>query len=153
MPIYPFRSESGEYVDLFFPMGDAPHLGEWITLEGVAMQRVIEAPQLANSKGGMTTGPIVSEGAPNRKMVEHWEREARKFGLPMPARATAYDDVGRAVFRNSHELEDYCKRDGRFVMGNPREAFQDAASAPARHQAKVERVLRKTDEQLTPEVL
>lgn len=154
MPIYSFRTEDGRELEHFFPMGQAPHLGQWTTIEGVECQRVIEPPQLANDKGGMHTGPIVSEGAPSRRQVEGWEREARKFGLPKPARAPGYDEQGRAVFRSESELREYAKRDGRFVVANPSEIYQDAARAPARHEAKVKNTLAGIERELSyPEVV
>lgn len=154
MPIYVFRTEAGAELEEFYPVGQAPHLGEWTTIRGVACQRVIQSPQLANAKSGMADGPIVSESAPNRAMVEHWEGEARKYGIPMPARASGYDEKGRATFRNLSELQEYAKRDGRFVVGNPHEAFQDAARAPGRHDQAREKRLQAIDESLrAPEVI
>jgi len=163
MPLYQFKAEDGEELELYFSLGEAPHLGEWIeqhyirkdgTRTSKAFQRVIEVPQLANSKGGMVSGPIVSECAPNRNMVEGWEKQAKKYGLPMPARAPGYDEHGRATFRNVGELHEYAKKDGRFVVGNPGEACQDMRNAPGRAEAKREAGLKAIDAALrAPEVL
>ena len=153
MPTYQFENEQGEPLEEFFSMGEAPHLGEWTMIRGKPYKRVPALPQLANSVGGTQTGPIVSRGAPSLRMVEGWERQAKKYGLPMPARATGYDQNGTALFRNVGEMKEYGKRDGRYVVGNPTEACQEAARAPGRVDAKREATLKAVDDELRmPEV-
>ncbi len=132
MPVYEFEAEDGERREQFFPMADAPQIGSWVELEGKAFRRVIVAPQLADSKG-QTSYRLHSNACPNERMVNRWEREAVAKGLPMPARAPKYDEVGRAVFRSDKELRDYCKRDGRYDVGNPREVAQETVRRTHEH--------------------
>jgi hypothetical protein len=140
VPQYEFRAADGEERLEFYPVGDAPHLGEWVDLAGKQFQRIIEPPQLANDKGTQNFR-LHSNAAPNKAMVDNWERQARRaqakgIDIPLPARAPAYDEYGRAVFRSSEELSEYCKRDGRYAVGNPREVCQETRKATREHLSK-----------------
>jgi len=125
MPLYLFRSEDGTEREELYKAGEAPSLGEWTTLDGTRYQRVIEMPQLANSKG-TPNFRLHSNALPDIKAVQFQEAQARKYGLPMPVKAKRYDEVGRPVFRSTQELAEHCKRDGRYSVGNPKEVCQEA---------------------------
>lgn len=130
MPIYSFMAQDGEALELYFVAGEAPSLGAWVEIEGKLFQRTIEMPQVASSKGTQNYR-LHSEALPNERQVVHWEREAMAKGLPMPARAPRYDDVGRPTFRSERELREYCKRDGRYSVGNPKEVAQEHVAKTA----------------------
>ncbi len=124
-PVYEFENKSGERLEHFFPVREAPSIGSWVKIDGHAWRRVIEAPQIPSSKG-QENYRLHSEACPNLAAIEHAERKARHLqskghAVRMPVRAPAYDEVGRAVFKSPKELHDYCERDGRFKVGNPKE--------------------------------
>jgi len=135
MPVYQFRSEDGEELERYYKFVDAPTMGSWIEHDGVAYQRVIEAPQIANSKGQVAYR-LHSEACPGLSSIEYAERRARALGTAMPVRAPKYDENGRAVFTSPDQLKDYCARDGRFAVGNPKEVAQEHVKRTVEHKSK-----------------
>lgn len=142
MPIYEFENEAGEHREEFFRMEDRPQVGAWVEIDGQPWRRVVEAPQIASSKG-QENYRLHSEACPNLSSIEYHERRARHLqekGHPvrMPVRAPAYDEVGRAVFKSPKELHDYCAKDGRFSVGTPGEITAQHVSKVTEHRKKAE---------------
>jgi len=140
MPIYEFENERGERLEHFFPVREAPSIGSWVKIDGKAWRRVIEAPQIPSSKG-QENYRLHSEACPNLAAIKHAERKARYLqskghAVRMPVRAPAYDEVGRAVFKSPKELHDYCERDGRFKVGNPKEIAAQHVAAVTKKKKK-----------------
>lgn len=46
MPLYPFRTQSGETVELHFAMADAPSIGTTITRDGRRLTRIASDAQI-----------------------------------------------------------------------------------------------------------
>ena len=157
MPLYSFESADGEQIERIYVAGEAPHLGEWTEIDGKSYRRIIEMPQIADSKGDHSYR-LHSEAAPPLSAIEYQERRARALqarGLnePMPVRAPAYDEVGRAVFRSPQELQEYAKRDGRFVVGDVKGASQDHARIqPEQRRAQLASVKENAKMAAMPEV-
>ena len=120
--------------------------------DGKRFQRVIEMPQIANSKG-TENYRLHSEALPNERMVRRWEIQAEARGIPPPARAPRYDELGRATFRSERELREYCKRDGRYAVGNPKEVCQETVAKTIGHkQAQLAQVKENERMLRMPEV-
>ncbi len=157
MPIYEFENESGERLEHFFPVLEAPSIGSWVKIDGQAWRRVIEAPQIPSSKG-QENYRLHSEACPNLAAIEHAERKARYLqekghAVRMPVRAPAYDEVGRAVFKSPKELHDYCERDGRFKVGNPKEiAAQHVAATHSKKRKDLSEIAQRERLCKLPEV-
>lgn len=133
MPIYEFENEAGETREEFFHVSEAVSIGAWTLIDGMPWRRVVSAPALKASVG-QENYRLHSEACPNLASIERAERRARYLqekghAVRMPVRAPAYDEVGRAVFKSPKELHDYCARDGRFKVGNPKEISQQHRAA------------------------
>lgn len=132
MPLYEFETADGLIVEAAYRMADAPELGQVVEINGEPCTRVIRTVPQTPEPGEQENFRLHSNSAPNLAAIRHQEAQAHALQeqghrAPMPVRAPAYDEKGRAVFRSKRELDSYAKRDGRFTVRNFSETAQDHA--------------------------
>lgn len=105
MPLYSFKDlDTGEPIELFYQMGQAPGLGEKIRHKGRHLQRLVEAPM----------GRVKPEKRFKAYSQPHKDRHGN---LPPGAiEAPHYDSDGVPVFTSKKEVDAYvAKSEGRVV--------------------------------------
>jgi len=75
MPEYPFRTERGETVDLFFPMSKVPSIGA--TIEHPDHGRIVRLASSAQVSPNFTTGTYPYESRALPDTIEGCPRSAR----------------------------------------------------------------------------
>lgn len=89
MPIYEFRdANTNEPVDAYLPVADAPEFGEFVTVDGRLLMRVVSNIQ----------SPIVDNGFVSRQPAK-WHPDA-----------PAHTPDGWCAFKSDKEAADFCKR-------------------------------------------
>ena len=95
MPMYDFETPTGETVEHFFPMAEAPKIGQTVDIDGVACTRLMSDCQMSVSE---TIGPFVSRTLPRND-----------------PRAPRHDKDGRPMFATKREVTEYvAKTEGQF---------------------------------------
>jgi hypothetical protein len=89
-PLYIFQSETGDHIERFFHMADAPKFGTVVEEGGVAYKRVPVPPQVDVRKLGKGDHGCVSHGLPL------WDKAA--------PRHTAH---GKPAFESQREIKEY----------------------------------------------
>lgn len=89
MPVYEFVEEgTGQPVEAFLPMAEAPEFGQVIELDGRKLRRVVSLPQ----------PPCIDKGFVSRQPAK-WHPDA-----------PAHDEKGHAVFANRQQAREFCKK-------------------------------------------
>lgn len=89
MPMYPFTcDETGETIDIFAEMREAPPIGATIEREGRTFRRIPTLPM----------EPVIPEYRFKSVQVEPWH----------PA-APYHDEEGQACFTKKEEVREFCK--------------------------------------------
>lgn len=86
MPTYEFEDEQGQRFDLYLSMSEAPAWGEWTTLGGKRLRRVVEIP----------VDPFVPDYECVIRSQPRWD-----------PRYPRYDAQGHGVILNKREHENY----------------------------------------------
>lgn len=94
MPEYPFETQDGQVIDLYFPMSEAPEIGSQIEVDGQKLTRL--PPQLK-----VTTGKTYAHVAQSLAL---WDPHAPH-----------HTPEGKPYFNNKKEVMDYqAKTNGRW---------------------------------------
>jgi hypothetical protein len=106
MPIYCYRNDAGEVIELTYPMGEAPHR---IVHEELVYERSYQ-DELAAPGRNCGLWPMYSDAAGcNPDQVPEMEAHSREIGIP-----THFDSEGRAIFTSRKHRKKYCEAIGLF---------------------------------------